>query len=84
MTRDIGKDCDNRGEEAGRLGERYEVSKVVPPGAEGEGVYMEVLLSEIPIENEFEVPVGRMVKGRLVADATLWTVLPEGETKVVF
>ena len=82
-TREVGKDCEKRGEEAGRLEARYDVSKVVAPGVEPGGVYTEVLWLGIPTENELEGRVGRMVKGGLVTDVTLSTVLPEGKTKVV-
>ena len=83
MIRELGKDCENRGEEAGRLEGRYEVSKVVPPGVDAEGVYVEVLLSGSPIENELERLVGRMVNDRPVDDAALPVAFPEGETGVV-
>jgi hypothetical protein len=55
---ETGKDCEKRGEEAGRLDGRYEVSKVVPPSVVLGGEYTEVLWPGNPKENESAVGVG--------------------------
>ncbi len=52
VARETGKDCENRGEEAGRLDGRYEVSKVVPPDTVLGGEYTEVFWPDSPKENE--------------------------------
>jgi hypothetical protein len=75
VARETGKDCENRGEEAGRLDERYEVSKVVPPDI----VLGEEFTEELPVDSsekyEFDTDVGLVAKDILPTDVTLPTVL---------